>query len=157
MKIRLAEKADAAAVLALGRLMHEESRFRAYPLNPVKSMQLFDELLGHPGRAILLLAVQEDGAVTGMLGGYLTGLFFADAVVAQEQVFYVHPEARGGAAALKLLLAFRAWTEKQGAAEIHIGVSSGIDLDRFDRLMQRLGFTCSGSNYALALGGARAA
>lgn len=86
-----------------------------------------------------------------MLGAYLSTLFFSDVVLAQELAFYVHPASRGGPAALKLLVAYRQWAEKQRAVEINVTMSSAIDIRGFDRLMGKLGFTCCGSNFTLQL------
>ncbi|MGK2226858.1 MAG: hypothetical protein ACI9GK_000664 [Devosia sp.] len=43
------------------------------------------------------------------------------------------------------------WAKAQGAEELHIHSTSGIDPERTDKLLTRLGFKAYGGNYAVRL------
>ena len=43
------------------------------------------------------------------------------------------------------------WAKAQGAEELHIHLTSGIDPERTDKLLTRLGFKAYGGNYAVRL------
>ncbi len=54
-------------------------------------------------------------------------------------------------AGLKLLAAFRNWAENRDVFELSVGISSGVELEKMDRFLKRLGFRQTGGNYALEL------
>lgn len=151
MKIRFATHDDIPTVIALGEMMAAESRFRNYGLNQDKIAKAAASMIQNPGKATILLAERAPGDVVGMLAGYVVDLFFTDAFVAQDRVFFVKPTARGSSAALKLLLAFRKWAEARKVHELNINMSVAVDMERFDKMMVKLGFRCCGSNFTLNL------
>ncbi|MES2771532.1 MAG: hypothetical protein V4623_06055, partial [Pseudomonadota bacterium] len=59
--------------------------------------------------------------------------------------------ARGSSAGLKLLAAFRRWAEQRQAHELSINMSVAIHIERFNRMMTKLGFNCCGANFWLPL------
>lgn len=155
MKIRFARPEDIDTILDLGAAMIGESRFCGYGLNRDKTRRVIEVMVGQPENACVLLAQRDAGEVSGMLAGYIVDYFFCDAVVAQDRWFYVKPEYRGSPAAFKLLLAFRRWAEGRRVSELNINMSVAIDMARFNKFMSRLGFSCCGSNFSLALANGR--
>lgn len=151
MKIRAATEADIPRIMPLARAMVDESRFAIYGMNLQKSQDAIAMMVRHPASACMLLAERSNGDIAGMLAGYVTELFFADARVAQDRWFYVAPPHRGSAAALKLLITFRRWAEARQANELWLNMSVGIDMARFNRFMAHLKFTCCGSNFYMSL------
>jgi hypothetical protein len=151
MKIRLAELRDIDVMMKLGMQMHQESRFRIYPLNPIKLRASMQKLITNPTVACILLAERSSGEAAGMLAGYVIDYFFSDSLVAQDKYFFVRPDCRGSPAALKLLIAFRRWAENRGAAELCINMSVDIEAKRFDRFMAHMNFKSCGSNFVLPL------
>lgn len=149
--IRPARLGDFEAFMVLARAMHAESRFSRYPIDETKIKEQFVVHVEKTAVACLLLAERDDGRLVGMLGGYVTDFFFSAARMAQDRVFFVLPEARGGSAAVRLLAAFRRWAENRGAEELSINMSVAVDMERFNRLMTHLGFSCCGSNFHLPL------
>ena len=83
--------------------------------------------------------------------GYLVEFFFCDGNMVQDRVYYVKPNHRGSSAAFKLILAFRRWAESKHANELSINMSVAIDMERFNKFMTHLGFSCCGSNFAMRL------
>lgn len=156
MKIRFATLEDIPVLLDLGEMMVAESRFRPYGLNRDKSTQVLTSMIGNPQQSSVLLAERGGGEVVGMLAGYVVDFFFCDALISQDRFFFVKPEARGSSAAVKLLFAFRRWAEARQVRELNINMSVAVDMQRFNKMMMKLGFRCSGSNFSLALNGGQA-
>lgn len=151
MKVRLASLEDLPGALVLGRFMHTESRFRHYPLDEQRAEKAFQDMVTHPATACVLVAETPGGHMAGMLAAFVTDYFFADVRVVQDKWFYVLPQHRGGAAAMKLMLAVRRWAENRRARELNINMSVDIDRQRFDRFMEHLQFRNAGSNFYLPL------
>ena len=150
--IREATLEDLPGLLELGREGVAESRFSALTFDPEHYTEsLRGVILSEKNTHCLLLAVNAEGAPVGALLGALERYFFAAERVAGALGLYVTPASRGGPAAVKLITAFRRWALNRGAAELSIGVTSGLDLKRTDRFLRRLGFRASGANYVLRL------
>lgn len=151
MVIRPARHEDWDAFRELALAMHGESRFRNKPMNEDKIRAAFAHHIDYPAGGCLLLAQRADGTLAGMLAGVVVDFFFCDGRVAQDRAFFVRSEFRGTSAAVRLLTAFRRWAENRGAVELNINMSVAVDMARFDRFMEHLGFSCCGSNFYLAL------
>lgn len=151
MKIRFAQEEDIPTILEMCEAVSAESRFSRYGLNKEKVNAVIASMMSSQGKVCILLAQRTDGAIAGLLAGYVTDFFFCDAIVAQDRLFYVRPEYRGSSAAVKLLMAFRRWAENHQAHELSINMSVGIDMARFNKLMVRMGFGCCGSNFSHVL------
>ena len=97
-----------ATMIALGRRLQAESRFRALPYDEAR-LQAFGRIglaKGNPG----LIVAERDGQMVGMAVVVLGEHFFSAAQTATVQLIYVVPEARGGMSAVKLLRAIRRWS-----------------------------------------------
>jgi hypothetical protein len=51
---------------------------------------------------------------------------YDDKRIAPSIFLQAHPEYRGGLAAIKMVMAFRAWAHARAAAEVYIGVASAF-------------------------------
>jgi len=151
MQIREATIDDAQRILELGRILHAESYYSDYSLDQSRAKAAINDILAYPKQASLLLAENNQGVIIGMLAVRMGTMFYFNRPVAQEQMFYVHPEWRGSSAAIKLIMAFRQWSMNRGANEIMISINAGIGLEQLPRLMQRLGFSHVGHSFALRL------
>ena len=100
---------------------------------------------GNPG----LIVAERDGELVGMAIVVLGEHFFSPALAATVQLLYVHPKARGGAAAVKLLRGLRRWAVQHKARDLHVNVTTAIRADRTDRFLRRMGFRQTGGNYVL--------
>lgn len=145
--IRRARLIDWPQVLNLAQAMHAESRFCELQLNEKKLRKIFEDQINNPRVACCLLAESSDGKVIGMLVGFVVELFFTDALVAQDRVFFVMPEFRGSSAAIRLLTGFRKWGQNRGVQELNINMSVAVNMSRFERFMVHMGFTNCGSNF----------
>lgn len=151
MKVRLAQPSDVEAVFQLLQIMHQESRFRVYPLHAAKTRSSIEQILAQPKAACILLAEHSQAGVVGVLAGYVVDYFFSDTLIAQDKYFFVHPAHRGSSAALKLLMAFRRWAENRQAWELCINMSVDIAPERFNKFMRHMQFQSCGSNFVLPL------
>ncbi len=73
----------------------------------------------------------------------------ARGIRANKRASAVRPDGRIG---LKLIRMVTDWAKSQEAIEMHIHSTSGIDPERTDKLLSRLGFKTYGGNYAVGLG-----
>ncbi|OFX12212.1 MAG: hypothetical protein A2516_03395 [Alphaproteobacteria bacterium RIFOXYD12_FULL_60_8] len=148
VNVRLAkDAADIDAMIEMGRRLHAESRFRTLPLEIDRMQEVGRRGLkdGNPG----LIVAERDGQMVGMAVVLLGEYYFAPVRTATVQLLYVLPEARGGAAAVKLLRALRRWSAENRAHDLHINVTTAIDTARTDRFLRRMGFKQTGGNYVL--------
>lgn len=146
--VRLAhDEADIRAMIALGHRLHAESRYRALPLDDTRMLEIGRRGLANrnPG----LIVAERDGQLVGMAVVTIGEHFFSPALTATVLLLYVAPEARGGAAAVKLLRALRRWAAQAGADDLHLNVTTGIELTKTDRFLRRMGFRQTGGNYVL--------
>lgn len=155
MKIRFATLNDVPACIELGRRMHAITRFAAYDYNAERLAQNLRAVIeiGQNAHKTHAFFVVEDpaGQIVGALIGGVERHFFSDLLVASVIHYDVLPERRMGGAGLKLLAAFRKWAENRGVFELSVGINSGIELEKMDRFLKRLGFRQTGGNYALSL------
>lgn len=155
MTIRFAKISDIPACIELGRQLHQMTRFSSYAFEPVRiasNLHSLIEIGQNQKRSHCLLLADNSGAqLTGCLLACIERHLFSNQPVASIITFGVLPQNRMGGTALKLLDAFKKWAQNRGAFEINAGVNSGLQIDKTDRLMKRLGFEVTGGNYALRL------
>lgn len=155
MKIRLATAHDIAAGVELGRRMHAITRFSAYDFNAQRVETQLRNLvtIGQNARGSHCFLVAEDnaGQMTGALLGCIEQHFFSDLKVASVIHYVVLPERQMSGAGLRLLTAFRAWAVNRGVFELAVGINSGVEPEKSDRFLKRLGFQFNGGNYSARL------
>lgn len=142
--------ADIAARLRVSRRAWEETDRTGLAFDESIVRQGIERKIDRRGKYCLLQAEAGD-EVVGMLMGVAAPHFHAPELGASLLSWYVLPEHRGSLAAVKLLHGFRRWAQNLGAVRLYIGVTSGIDIARTDRLLRRLGFRQTGGNYEAAL------
>lgn len=161
MKIRFATLNDIAACIELGRRMHSVTRFAAYDFNTERVAQNLRAVIevGQNGKGTHCFFVAESaqGEIVGALIGCVERHFFSDLLVASVIHYDVLPEKRMGGAGIKLLSAFRKWAENRGAFELSVGINSGVEIEKMDRFLKRLGLHLTGGNYSLRLASGGAA
>lgn len=154
MKIEWVTQETLPELIALGREMHRESRFRTLPFDEDRlGRSLAAAVDDSRGVYFLALARASGGKVVGGMFAVVEQPFFTSAIIANNYAFFVRPPYRGSSAALKLLTAFRRWAGKRGVRELHVHQTGGVENQRFDRMMRRAGFEHAGGNYIHVLGG----
>jgi len=156
MSIRFATPDDIPVFVEMCRIFHAMTRFSAYDYNPERVAQNLKAVVdigqNDQGTHCFLVAEDSQGKPIGGLIGCIERHFFSDQPVASIIHYDVLPEKRMGGAGLRLLTAFRKWAENRGAFEISAGVNSGVELQKMDRFLRKLGFRQTGGNYSLMLG-----
>lgn len=147
MFVHALTQADVPATIELCRSMHAESAYAFVAFDNQKVAGTINRYLSDNSLYFAWLASRGDGKKVGILAGYLGAYMFSTAKLAIDQIFFVLPEYRGSRAALLLQREFRAWAIGQGACELSIGVSTGVDVERTGRFLKRLGMTEMGANF----------
>jgi hypothetical protein len=152
MKIRPMEIGDVDALITLARIYVQESRFNGFPFDEVRVRASLLHMINSPrSDHFSCVAHTSDKKITGALIGSIGSYFFCDRTVATSVFFFVDPAERGGFAALKLILAFRAWANNRQASELYIGIASGVLVERTGKFLQRIGMRFTGGNYSMWL------
>lgn len=153
MKIRFATLDDIPAFVELSRIFHGLTRFKEYDYNPERVAANLRAIIENPrGTHCFFVAEDSGGKPVGGLIGCMESHFFSDKLVASIIHYDVLPEKRMGGAGLKLLTAFKKWSENRGAFELAVGINSGTNLKQMDSFLRKLGFQMTGGNYSMALG-----
>ncbi len=135
--------------MALGRLNLAESRFARLPFDSGRVRARLERMVNDPQASnFAVVARREDGSLSGYMAGKVEEYFFCGERIASSVFLFVDPARRGGLAAVKMVLAFRAWARSRGAVEIYIGVAGGVNVERTGRFLQRLGLKLTGGNYS---------
>lgn len=135
---------DIATRIELNRRAHEEIG-DGLPFDDDMVRQFYERRVTRTDQCVL--QAELNGKMIGGLTGVIGPHFHCSALGASLLGCYVLPEHRGSLAAIKLLHGFRRWALTNGAVRIYVGVTSGIDMARTDRLLRRLGFRVTGGNY----------
>lgn len=155
MAIRAARLEDIPHLVEIGHAYHLESRFKAYDYDSAKLTASLKALIQDTsGSRCFFVADDKEQKPYGLLMGCIESYFFSNCLVAQSILFWVHPDHRGGSAALKLVTAFKKWAENRKVFEVAIGVNSAVHIDRADKFFRKLGFQLTGGNYSFMVGGA---
>lgn len=146
--------ADIEEVIVLARQSHAESRFAPIAFDEHKVREGMRRMAAQPAGSNCAIVVRNHGGrLVGYLAGTIEEYFFSHARVASSVFLFVDPRERGGLAAVKLVLAFRRWAQNRGAAELYVGIASGVTTERTGRFLQRLGLQHTGGNYSQWLTG----
>ena len=149
VRVRVMEgAADIAARVEMGRWAWEEIN-DGLPYDEEVSRRAFERALAKDNHC--LLQAELDGRLIGGLSGAAGPHFHSPAIGAYLMTWYVLPAHRGSSAAVRLLRAFGRWAKERGAVRMYVGITSGVDMPRTDRLLKRLGFRFRGGNYMAAL------
>jgi RimJ/RimL family protein N-acetyltransferase len=138
---------DFDALRDLGRMMHEEGSYSHLEFSDRRLFETFERYMNDPDR-IGIIAMKGDKPC-GMIGGYVSKYYFSDELVAGDIAWFVVPEYRGSRVGLHLLDAFENWAKAKKVSELRIGISTGVNMEAFDRLMKKRGYSMVGANYRL--------
>lgn len=141
--IRAASAADIPRMVDLGRIMHGESpvfcrlRFDADKLastiaNTITSPHGFAQV------------AEQGGEVVGGMLAMVAPHYFSPDLVACDLALFMAPEHRGGMAVVRLISAYISWADERGAVVKQLGVMTGVNVDKTEALLHRLGWHRAG-------------
>ncbi|MDQ7965510.1 GNAT family N-acetyltransferase [Pseudomonas plecoglossicida] len=139
--IRPATHDDIPRLVELGAIMHSTTSYSHLDYLPEKVGRFLGQLIDGLG---VMFVAEVDGVLVGGLAGAVTEQWFNDDLVAYEYCVFVEPSKRQGLLAMKMVLAFQEWSKIKGAKEIHMGVTTDVNVDGTTRLYSRLGFKYAG-------------
>jgi GNAT superfamily N-acetyltransferase len=146
---RLADRNDASAIFKMCRDFHQETQLKNI---------VFDDVVfaGHlswlyDDGACFLAVAEHDGKIVGFMSGWVYQLYFSKTLSAQNNLWYVLPEYRGGMIGVRLLKMFESWAFDKGAKILVGGTSSGISMPRSNKLIEKFGYEPVGSEYRKVL------
>lgn len=142
--IRDATLNDVSHLLGLSARMHAESRYAKFSLSLEKLSRLYTALINSPWGIVLL---SEHGCIIGAVDEY----WFGYDLYAYEYVLYVDPEHRGKSEAQALIKAYQTRSAQLGVKDIHIENTTGVEVDRTERLFALMGFERVGGNFIQSL------
>lgn len=142
--IRKFKDSDLARLIEIGREMHSESSYAHLSFSEEKCRNLFFACLNLP-EDFLGIVCEQHGEIIGMFVGNITPYFFGSQKIASDLLLYIAPEFRGGAAAVRLVKEYEKWANLLGAAQVMLGVTTGIDEVRTIEFYKRLGYKAAGA------------
>jgi len=142
--IRLATVSDIQALVDLGKMLHESSTHSRHPYKPSKVADLLHSLI--TGLGVVFVA-ERNGALVGALAGGLSEVWYSDVLVAFDYSLFIKPEKRNGITSFRLMVAFETWAREMGAKEVHMGITTGINVESTSRLYESQGFHQIGPLY----------
>lgn len=155
MNIRFATLADIPAVVELGYRIQRTTRLSRFPYERDVAEKNLRSLIitGQQQRRshCLLLADDAEGVVVGVLIGCIESHLFSQRPIANLVTYGVLPGHRMTGAAVRLLKVFVEWAKRRGVDEVNVGVNSGVDIERTDRFLKKMGFAKTGGNYAMRI------
>lgn len=152
MNIRFATINDIPVFVELGKQVHSTTRFKQYGYNEEKMAKQLRAIIDDvKGTHCFFVAESDNKEPVGWLLGCIESHLFSEHAIASVINYGVVPNKRMSGAGLRLLTAFRKWAENRGAVELNAGVNSGIDVDKMDKFLRKLGFELTGGNYSLGL------
>lgn len=129
-------------LVELGRMMHAESVYASLPYEPEYVRRYIASAI--TDLTYCPLIAEADGEIVGFFCGQISQTFFGPALIASDHVLFVLQAHRGTRAALGLLAEFQAWAKKNGAVQIFMGITTGVDEWRTAQFYDRCGFQITG-------------
>lgn len=141
---REARPEDLGSILELCWEMHSETDYSKFELDRDCAAGFVCRMMesGYAGIAV------DGGEVVGVLLGGVMPFWFSSQLQGCEVLFYVRRSARGGFVGKRMVEGFKAWCELRGAVRTVLAISSGGDIDRKGRFLERIGFEPIGGLYA---------
>jgi GNAT superfamily N-acetyltransferase len=130
-----------SVVEALARAMRDEGSFKSNSWNPTK----LEAMLESPDVFCALIKDDQHQYYGGIIG-MVSEQFFGNDIIACDLGLFILPSKRGTSAAPRLIQAFEHWAKERGATEIHLGQTTGVEVDRTRRLYEAMGYEVVGFN-----------
>lgn len=148
MHVRPAALGDIPTFVALGREMHKESPvYRKYDFDEPKVYDYFRQLIESDWGIVITLV--KDDEIIGGIAAIQCPQWFGSDRWASDIALFIHPDHRGGRAALSLLRAYIAEAKAKGASQIVMATSTGFEPERIGQLFEAVGFQKIGAVYSM--------
>jgi GNAT superfamily N-acetyltransferase len=146
MLIRDFTLSDVPEMIELGRKMQEESSFDGLDYDFDKLMALGETYIANP-EVYYAKVVTHNGVIYAMYVGYISEYYFSKDLAAFDLLLFVHPDKRGGLAAVRLIKDFEQWAYENNAKEIRPACSTGVKSEMTRQLYESLGYETVGYTF----------
>ena len=143
---RKARSEDLGRIIPLCVSMQAETEYMRFPINMEKLESFILGMTDGDDGFVLVAERGED--IVGLFIGCRHEMFFSDLDQASEMLFYVAQSARGSIVGKRMIQRFEEWALEHNCARVLIGVSSGVNTDRTEALLGKIGFKAIGGFYA---------
>jgi GNAT superfamily N-acetyltransferase len=143
--VREACLSDIKPLVALGKIMHEETAFAGIEWNPVKVRDF--GVVAVSSNSFCVYVAEDNGIPVGMVIAEVVPYFFSDELRVCDHLWYVAKEYRGGPAAAKLIDKLIEFAKSKGVSEIYSGVSTSLDAEKTGVLLENIGYEHLGGLY----------
>ena len=134
----------------MGMLAFGESAFSGkVEFDDQKLLEIAEKYAVEDGH-VLLIAV-DDGETVGVFAGNMSEFYFSSDKFARDVLWYVREKYRKLGVGLELLAMFEAWAKDEGAKMVYLSQDSGINMDKFTRMLDKRGYGLVGANYSLGV------
>ena len=134
----------------MGMLAFGESAFSGkVEFDDQKLLEIAEKYAVEDGH-VLLIAV-DDGETVGVFAGNMSEFYFSSDKFARDVLWYVREKYRKLGVGLELLAMFEAWAKDEGAKMVYLSQDSGINMDKFTRILDKRGYGLVGANYSLGV------
>ncbi len=147
MLVRSLTVDDIEPLIQLGHVMHKESVYHNLDFSEEKLRTLGMTILSSPTEWCCLVAEDSDKNRVGMLVGFITQHVFGTDRIAQDFITFIFPNKRGMLGGRRLIQEIERWAAANGAKSVHLGITTGVTVDRTSQLYERLGYTNGGVLY----------
>lgn len=135
-------KQDVFDLLELCKEFHGSSRMKDVPLDLETCIKTIRNYINSP--KAFTRFYRKDDKIIGMFIGALVPLFFSKESQAQDLVFMVSKEHRGGLWFSRTLKEFEQWAQEQGAIKVVLYHDTGIDTEKAVPLLTTLEYEQTG-------------
>lgn len=136
--IRLATLKDLPDLVRLGLELHRSSDHVRHNFKPEKVAEKLAEII--EGNSTVVFVAERNGEIIGGFAGGVTELWYSDSLIGFDYSLFIQQGKRHGITAIRLLIAFEEWAKIMGAKEIHMGITTGINVESTSKLYESRGF-----------------
>ena len=100
----------------------------------------------HKNPKVAIFVAVKENKIIGFIAGVIGPYFFSTKMRVSDIGFYVAPEYRGSRAAIKLLVQLENWAKENNIADICIGQTTAVNMEKTQQFYNRLGYKTVGFN-----------
>lgn len=142
--VRAVQARDEAAVIDLGRMMHQESEYKHMRYSPSRVAHVISDCVAMPTVWFGRVLVNKDDRPVGFMCAYTTMGFFSTDLVAHDCALYITQPYRKLDNAVKMIAAYREWAQSVHASLAFLDATAVLDA-RIGMLFHKLGFKYAGT------------
>ncbi|WP_299969305.1 hypothetical protein [uncultured Roseobacter sp.] len=145
MRLREGSESDLPDLMRLAHEMLESSEFRHFKPNSSKISNLFEFLLGDED-TLLLVATDGEWA-SGFFAAEIVPFIFSDELLAVDIAMFSSSKSSKNLPISKISKAYLKWAKHRGASRVILSQSTGVEIEKYSRILSKLGFGRLGSIY----------